>query len=63
MKGATPKDYRGVAQFSKYVASTENQAWWAGVTGYRPLTNAAAKAMEASGHYATNRTRRPPSIR
>ena len=25
---------------------------WAGVTGYLPLTNAAVKAMEASGHYA-----------
>jgi sn-glycerol 3-phosphate transport system substrate-binding protein len=54
MKGATPKEYRGVAQFLKHVASTENQAWWAGATGYLPLTNAAAKAMEASGHYAKN---------
>jgi sn-glycerol 3-phosphate transport system substrate-binding protein len=54
LKGATPKEYRGVAQFLKYVASTENQAWWAGVTGYLPLTNAAARAMEASGHYAKN---------
>jgi sn-glycerol 3-phosphate transport system substrate-binding protein len=54
MNGAKPEEYRGVAQFLKYVASTENQAWWAGVTGYLPLTNAAAKAMEASGHYAKN---------
>jgi sn-glycerol 3-phosphate transport system substrate-binding protein len=54
MKGAKAEDYKGVAQFFKYLASTENQAWWAGVTGYLPLTNAAAKAMEASGHYAKN---------
>ena len=54
MKGAKPEEYKGVAQFFKYVASTENQAWWAGVTGYLPLTNAAAKALEASGHYAKN---------
>ncbi len=54
MKGARPEEYRGVAQFLKYVASPENQAWWARVTGYLPLTNAAAKAMEASGHYAKN---------
>ena len=54
MKGAKPEEYKGVAQFFKYLASTENQAWWAGVTGYLPLTNAAAKAMEASGHYAKN---------
>ena len=54
MKGAKPEEYKGVAQFFKYVASTENQAWWAGVTGYLPLTNAAMKAMEASGHCAKN---------
>ena len=44
----------GVAQFFKYLASTENQAWWATVTGYLPLTQAAVKAMEASGVYAKN---------
>jgi sn-glycerol 3-phosphate transport system substrate-binding protein len=54
LKGAKPEDYRGVAQFFKYLASTENQAWWATVTGYLPLTNAAVKAMEASGVYAKN---------
>ena len=46
--------YKGVAQFLKYVTSTKNQAWWAAVTGYLPLTHAAVKAMEASGHYAKN---------
>jgi sn-glycerol 3-phosphate transport system substrate-binding protein len=54
MKGAKPEEYKGAAQFFKYLASTENQAWWAGVTGYVPLTNTAVKAMEASGHYAKN---------
>jgi sn-glycerol 3-phosphate transport system substrate-binding protein len=52
MKGAKPEEYKGVAQFFKYLASTENQVWWAGVTGYVPLTNAAVKAMETSGHFA-----------
>ena len=51
MKGAKADDYKGVAQFFKFLASTENQAWWASVTGYLPLTNAAVKAMEASGVY------------
>ena len=51
MKGAKPEEYKGVAQFFKYLASTENQAWWAGVTGYLPLTQTAVKAMEASGVY------------
>jgi sn-glycerol 3-phosphate transport system substrate-binding protein len=54
MKGAKPEEYKGVAQFFKFLASAENQAWWAGVTGYLPLTNASAKALEASGHYAKN---------
>jgi sn-glycerol 3-phosphate transport system substrate-binding protein len=54
MKGARPEEYKGTAQFFRYLASTENQAWWAGVTGYLPLTNAAVKAMEASGIYSKN---------
>jgi sn-glycerol 3-phosphate transport system substrate-binding protein len=54
MKGGTPQEYRGVAQFLKYVASADSQAWWAVATGYLPLTNAAARVMEASGYYAKN---------
>jgi sn-glycerol 3-phosphate transport system substrate-binding protein len=54
MKGAKPEEYKGVAQFFKYLASTENQAWWAGGTGYLPISNAAVKALEASGHYQKN---------
>jgi len=54
MKGAKPEEYKGVAQFFKYLASTDNQSWWAGITGYLPLTNAAVKAMEASGHFQKN---------
>ena len=58
LKGAKPDDYKGVAQFFKYLASTENQAWWASATGYLPLTNAAVKAMEASGHFQKNPNQR-----
>jgi len=54
LKGSKPEEYKGVAQFFRYLASTENQSWWAGVTGYVPLTNAAVKAMEASGHFQKN---------
>jgi sn-glycerol 3-phosphate transport system substrate-binding protein len=54
MKGAKPEEYKGTAQFFKYLASTDNQAWWAGVTGYLPISNAAVKALEASGHYQKN---------
>src|SRR5438128_4162098 len=54
MKSAKPEEYKGVAQFFKYLASTENQAWWAGVTGYLPISTAAVKALEASGHFQKN---------
>ncbi|HMH50698.1 MAG TPA: extracellular solute-binding protein, partial [Candidatus Acidoferrum sp.] len=54
LKGAKADDYKGVAQFFKHIASTENQAWWAGITGYLPISNAAVKAMEASGVYQKN---------
>ena len=54
MKGAKPEEYKGVAQFFKYLASTENQAWWATVTGYLPISNSAVKAMESSGVYTKN---------
>src|SRR5881409_1491975 len=58
MKGGKPEEYKGAAQFFKSLASTENQAWWAGVTGYLPLTNAAVKAMESSGHFQKNPSQR-----
>jgi sn-glycerol 3-phosphate transport system substrate-binding protein len=51
LKGARAEEYKGVAQFFRYLTSTENQAWWAGVTGYLPISNSAVKAMEASGHF------------
>ena len=54
MKGAKADEYKGVAQFFKHLASTENQTWWAGITGYLPISNAAVKAMEASGAYQKN---------
>ena len=54
MKGAKTDEYKGVAQFFRYLASTENQAWWAGITGYLPISNSAVKAMEASGIYQKN---------
>ncbi|MBI1847235.1 MAG: sn-glycerol-3-phosphate ABC transporter substrate-binding protein UgpB [Candidatus Rokubacteria bacterium] len=54
LKGAKPEEYKGVAQFFKYLASVDNQAWWAGITGYLPISNTAVKAMETSGHFQKN---------
>src|SRR5262249_27869561 len=54
MRGDKPEENKGRAQFLRSLASTENQAWWAGVTGYLPISNAAVKALETSGHYQKN---------
>src|SRR5262249_51964716 len=54
MRGDKPEENKGRAQFLRSLASTENQAWWAGVTGYLPISNAAVKALESSGHYQKN---------
>src|SRR5262249_6514593 len=54
MKGAKPEEDKGVAQVFKYLASTGKPAGWAGATGSLPISNAAVKALESSGHYQKN---------
>ncbi len=48
---AKPAEYAGVAQFFRFLAETENQMWWHKNTGYLPISNAAVKALEASGYF------------
>src|SRR5256712_4260917 len=51
LQSAKPPGDKGVAQFFTDLASTENPAGWARVTGDLPISNSAVKAMEASGHF------------
>jgi sn-glycerol 3-phosphate transport system substrate-binding protein len=54
MRGREPTDYRGVAQFLKFVAEPIQQSWWASTTGYLPITKAAVKSLEDDAFYEKN---------
>lgn len=54
MKGHKGGDYKGVATFFRFLASTEQQAWWHQNTGYIPISNASLKALEATDHFQKN---------
>jgi sn-glycerol 3-phosphate transport system substrate-binding protein len=51
MKGLPAADYRGVAQFLKFLAEPEQQAWWHQVTGYVTITNASLKSLAYTDHF------------
>ncbi len=52
--GKPAADYKGVAQFFNYISQPEMQAKWHQMTGYVPITNAAADLTKASGYYEKN---------
>jgi len=54
MKGQKPADYKGVAQFMKFIAEPHQQMWWHVTTGYLPITQAAIKNLEAGYHFKKN---------
>lgn len=51
MRGHDDAGNRGIAEFFKFLASTENQAWWHMNTGYVPITLSAMEMLEADGHF------------
>jgi sn-glycerol 3-phosphate transport system substrate-binding protein len=52
--GKKPAEYKGVAQFFNYLSQPELQANWHQMTGYVPITNAAAELTKKSGYYEKN---------
>ena len=52
--GKKAADYKGVAQFFNYISQPEMQARWHQMTGYVPITNAAAELTAKSGYYDKN---------
>ncbi len=54
MRGHEPADYKGIAQFLKFVAETPQQSWWAASTGYLPITKAAVKDLADNNFYRQN---------
>jgi sn-glycerol 3-phosphate transport system substrate-binding protein len=57
LQGKSDEEYAGVAAFLDFVASPETQEWWAEVTGYVPITNAAYDVMKSSGYFDDHPTR------
>lgn len=54
LSGKPAGDYKGVAQFMNYISQPEMQARWHQLTGYVPITNAAAELTAKSGYYEKN---------
>jgi sn-glycerol 3-phosphate transport system substrate-binding protein len=51
MKGLPAADYQGVAQFLKFLAEPQQQAWWHRATGYVTITNASLKHLAYTNHF------------
>lgn len=57
LKNKSEAEYKGAAAFLNFVASPEIQTWWAGATGYVPVTNAAYQKFKSEGYYEKHPTR------
>jgi sn-glycerol 3-phosphate transport system substrate-binding protein len=53
-RNRTPEEYRGVAEFYRFISEVEQDLWWHQATGYVPITGAAFERARAEGYYAQN---------
>jgi sn-glycerol 3-phosphate transport system substrate-binding protein len=51
MQGLPPADYRGIAQFFKFLAEANQQAGWHRTTGYVTITSASLKYLGQTNHF------------
>ena len=54
MKGKPAAEYKGVAQFLRFLADPNQQMWWHVNTGYLALSNTALKNLEQGYHFVRN---------
>jgi sn-glycerol 3-phosphate transport system substrate-binding protein len=54
LRGHEPADYKGVAQFLRFLIEPPQQSWWAAATGYVPITRRAVKSLEDDAFYKQN---------
>jgi sn-glycerol 3-phosphate transport system substrate-binding protein len=54
MQGLPAADYRGIAQFFKFLAEPDQQAGWHQTTGYVTITNASLKYLGQTNHFLRN---------
>jgi sn-glycerol 3-phosphate transport system substrate-binding protein len=50
----SPEEYRGVAEFLRFLAQPDSDAEWSAVTGYVPITHAGYALAEQHGTFANN---------
>lgn len=54
LSGHEDDEYKGVAEFFKYISAPEQQAYWHQNTGYVPITKAAYVLSKEQGFYETD---------
>ncbi|MEM7546192.1 MAG: sn-glycerol-3-phosphate ABC transporter substrate-binding protein UgpB [Pseudomonadota bacterium] len=54
LSGHESDEYKGVAEFFKFISSAEEQAKWHQSTGYVPITTAAYELSKEQGYYETD---------
>jgi sn-glycerol 3-phosphate transport system substrate-binding protein len=54
MRGLPANDYRGIAQFFKFLAEPDQQASWHRTTGYVTITNASLRYLAQTNHFLGN---------
>jgi sn-glycerol 3-phosphate transport system substrate-binding protein len=54
MRGREPADYKGVAQFLKFITEPSQQMWLAGTTGWVPITRTAVRNLDDDDFYKKN---------
>ncbi len=54
LNGHSKKEYKGVAEFLKFLASNDMQEYWHKETGYFPITVDAYESLKAKGYYESD---------
>jgi sn-glycerol 3-phosphate transport system substrate-binding protein len=54
LQGGETEEYQGVAEFLAFLSSAEQQADWAGSTGYVPITTESYELMTEQGFFEEN---------
>ena len=51
LSGKSEEEYRGAAEYMKFIATPESEMWFVSNTGYIPVTKAAFEKLNAEGFY------------
>jgi sn-glycerol 3-phosphate transport system substrate-binding protein len=52
LSGKSEDEYRGAAEYMKFLATPESEKWWVASTGYIPVTKTAFDELTAEGFYS-----------